>query len=99
MKHYRLENYWSYTVIKHPILIIFTSVLLEIAVAYGARYVTINSDYRYFFSEDSPQRLSFETMQKVYSKDDSILMTGKPDDGLVFKQRTLKAIRYLTDSA
>ena len=82
MKHYQLETRWASAVLKHPVLVIFTSVVLVLLLAYGARYVTVSSDYRYFFGEDNPQRTAFESLQNIYSKDDSVLLTVTPVDGI-----------------
>ena len=96
MKDYKLETRWAGAVIHHPFVILLLSILLVLLLGYGARYATISSDYRYFFGEDNPQRTAFESLQNVYSKDDSVLMTITPDDGNVFKADTLAGIRWLT---
>ena len=72
---------------------------MVLLLAYGARYATLSSDYRYFFGEDNPQRTAFESLQNVYSKDDSVLMTITPKDGQVFKPATLEGIQYITHEA
>jgi len=99
MAQYQLETRWAMTVLKHPVAIIVTNILLVLLLAYGARYVTVSSDYRYFFGEDNPQRTAFESLQNVYSKDDSVLMTVTPADGQVFKTETLESLQFLTSKA
>ena len=99
MKNYQLETRWAKTVLKHPLVIILTSIIMVILIASGARYVTVSSDYRYFFGPDNPQRTAFESLQNVYSKDDSVLLTVTPKDGQVFKPTTLKGLQYLTSEA
>jgi predicted RND superfamily exporter protein len=99
MKHYQLETRWANLVLGHPLLIIVSSILMVIILAYGARYATVSSDYRYFFGEDNPQRTAFESLQNVYSKDDSVLMTVTPRDGQVFKTETLAGLQYLTSES
>lgn len=99
MKNYQLETRWAKTVLKHPLLVIITSIVMVMALAYGARYATVNSDYRYFFGADNPQRTAFESLQNVYSKDDSVLMTVTPSDGVVFDKNTLSGLQYLTKKA
>ena len=99
MKNYQLETRWAKTVLKHPFVVILTSIIMILLVAYGARYATVSSDYRYFFGEDNPQRTAFESLQNVYSKDDSVLITVTPDNGQVFKLETLKGLQYLTSEA
>lgn len=99
MNNYKFETRWANTVINHPLGVIITSILVVLLFAAGLQHATVSSDYRYFFGEDNPQRVAFENLQNVYSKDDSVLMTITPDDGKVFKQETLEGIRYLTEES
>ena len=99
MNHYKLETAWARMTIRHAYWIIALSILCVAAFAYGARYITISSDYRYFFGEDNPHRTAFENLQNVYSNDDSVLITITPDDGQVFKRQTLEGLRYFTEQA
>lgn len=96
MKNIKLATLWANTVTRNPFITIFLSVLLVVLLAYGARYTEISSDYRYFFGPDNPQRVAFEKLQNVYSRDDSVFITVTPKDGVVFKQKTLEGLRYLT---
>jgi predicted RND superfamily exporter protein len=99
MKDYKLETRWASAVIEHPLAVIITSILVILLFAAGLQYATVSSDYRYFFGPDNPQRVAFENLQNVYSKDDSVLMTITPGDGKVFKQETLEGLRYLTEES
>ena len=99
MKNYQMETSLATTVLKHPILVIIASVISVLLLAYGVRYATVSSDYRYFFGEDNPQRTAFGSLQNVYSKDDSVLLTVTPEDGQVFKPETLRGLMYLTKEA
>lgn len=98
-KQYQTETRWGNTVLKHPYIIIFSSILLVLMLAYGARFASVSSDYRYFFGEDNPQRVAFERLQNVYSQDDSVLLTVTPTDGVVFKPSTLAGLDFLTKQA
>lgn len=99
MNKYQLETSLANSVLKHPLLVIIISILMVMVLAYGARNATISSDYRYFFGDDNPQRVAFDSLQNVYSKDDSVFMTITPKDGAVFTPDTLAGIRYLTEQA
>lgn len=99
MNNYKLETKWARAVINHPFLVIVSSIMMVLLLTYGARYATISSDYRYFFGEDNPHRMEFDSLQKVYSRDDSVLITITPNDGQVFKPSTLEGIQYLTREA
>jgi len=99
MKHYQFEKRWANVVLKHPLSIVIISAVLVLLLASGLRYVTVSSDYRYFFGEENPQRVAFESLQNIYSKDDSVLITVTPNDSLVFKRETLEGLQYLTKQA
>ena len=99
MKTWQFKASWIAAIIHHPYMTIFTCLLVVMAMGYGARYTQISSDYRYFFGVDNPQRLAFEKLQNVYSKDDSVFITVAPKDGVVFKKQTLEGLRYLTEQA
>lgn len=86
-------------ILNNPLLSLFVSVLLLLGAGYGAKNLSMSSDYRYYFGEDNPQRQAFEKIQNVYSKDDSALIVIAPSDGTVFKKETLAGIVELTDKA
>jgi len=99
MKHYQWETRLANGVLKNRYTVILFSIFLVMLFAYGARYATVSSDYRYFFGVDNPQRIAFESLQNIYSKDDSILMTVTPLDGNVFSPNTLSGLQFLTKEA
>lgn len=73
--------------------------LAAFAAASGARNLGFASDYRVFFSSGNPQLEAFETMQRVYSKDDNISFVIKPAKGEIFTPELLASIRDLTNAA
>ena len=99
MKKETFSKRWAELVTNHPITFIVLGLLLALGLGYGGQFITISSDYRYFFGRDNPQRLAFEKLQNVYSKDDSALFVITPKDGNVFKKSTLTGIHFLTDRA
>ena len=99
MKKETFSKRWAEWVTRYPIVFITCGVLLALGLGYGGQFITISSDYRYFFGEDNPQRLAFEKLQNVYSKDDSALFVITPKDGNVFKKNTLSGIHFLTEQA
>ena len=86
-------------ILNNPLLSLFVSVLLLLGAGYGAKNLSMSSDFRYYFGEDNPQRQAFEKIQNVYSKEDSALIVIAPSDGTVFKKETLAGIVELTDKA
>ncbi len=74
-------------------------VVLAVALASGGRFLSFSTDYRVFFSKENPQLQAFESLQRVYTKDDNILIVLRPDDADVFTAETLVALRQLTQAA
>lgn len=84
-------------VTSRPKLTLLISLLISLAIGSGMSKITMNSDYRYFFGEDNPQRLAFEKLQNVYSKDDGLLIVLSPKNKNVFTVETLRAVKELTE--
>jgi uncharacterized protein len=99
MKKKTFARHWAELVTKYPILFIIFGLFIAMGLGYGGKFISISSDYRYFFGEKNPQRLAFEELQNVYSKDDSALFIITPKDGKVFKKDTLAGLQFLTEHA
>ena len=86
-------------IIKHKWIVLIASIALVVLAASGAQNLRIDTNYRVFFSDDNPQLEAFENMQKIYTKDDNILLViaSKSDD--IFNNQTLDAIEKLTEEA
>ncbi|MCK5897360.1 MAG: MMPL family transporter [Cocleimonas sp.] len=84
---------------QHRILSIIVSLLIALATAAGAKNLVFTNDYRVFFSGDDPHLLAFESLQDTYTKNDNVLIALAPDDGVVFKPKTLAAIADITERA
>ena len=63
----------------------------------GGRFLSFDTDYRVFFSEDNPQLQAFERIQNTYTKYDNLLFVLAPADGKVFTRETLQAVQWLTE--
>jgi len=90
---------WSRWVTSHPWLAILFSVAMAVALAFGIPRTTMSNDYRYFFGEENPQRVAFERLQDVYSKDDNILFIVAPTSGEVFSENTMRSLLFLTEES
>ncbi len=86
-------------VVSHPWWVILASVLLVTAAASGARLLGFTTDYRVFFSADNPQMLAFEALENTYTKNDNVMFILVPKDGDAFSERTLEAVKTLTEKA
>ena len=83
-------------VLKYRWLIIILSFAGAVAAASGAKYLTFNTNYRYFFSEENPELNAFEELQNTYTRNDNILFVIAPKDGNVFTPETLAIVEELT---
>ena len=83
-------------VIRYRWIIIILSLIATVIAANGAKYLTFNTDYRYFFSEDNPELNAFEELQNTYTKSDNVLFVIAPKDGNVFTPETLAIVEELT---
>ncbi len=86
-------------VLSRPWLVLLLSALFVMAAAVGGKNLVFKSDYRVFFSDENPQLMAFEAMQKVYSKSDNVAFVLSPKNGEVFTPATLAAIKQLTEDA
>ena len=87
---------YSNWVVRVPWLVILISLACTTAAGYGIRSVYFKSDYRMFFSEDNPELLAFDALQKTYTRDDNILLVVTPKNGDVFTAQNLALAEELT---
>ena len=83
-------------VTSHPYIVILLTLLMVFAGASGGRFLGFTTDYRVFFSSDNPQLVAFESLEKMYTKNDNVMFIVTPKDGNVFTEKTLKIIQELT---
>ena len=74
-------------------------ILLIGASGYGGQFLTFKADYKIFFGEDSPQLMSYEKVQGVFSKSDNVAFIVSPKNGNVFTAETLMAVQELTEES
>ena len=83
-------------VIRWRWLVLIGSVAVALIAGSGAARLAFNNDYRIFFSEDNPELLAFEKLQRTYTKIDNILFAIAPRDDSVFTPQVLDAVEFLT---
>ena len=83
----------------HPWLVIISSIILVFAAALGAQKLVFKSDYRVFFGKENPQLIAYESMQKIYSKNDTVNFILAPKSKQVFTKENLAGIKELTDAS
>lgn len=82
-------------IIKRKWYLLFSSILLSIAIGFGAQFLTFSNDYHIYFDEDNTQVLAFDALQEKYTKDDNAFIVIEPKNGNVFSKDALKAISDL----
>jgi len=86
-------------VIRWRWVIIVATLLGVVSSGFGAQYLGFSTSYRVFFSEQNPQLSAFETLQKIYTKEDNVTFVIKSKSGDVFTPKNLTTIRKLTESS
>ena len=79
--------------------IISLSLLAVFGLASGSRFLYMESDYRIWFADDNPELVAFESMERVYTKTDNVAFIIEPQNGAVFTERTLTAVKELPQAA
>ena len=83
-------------VIRWRWLVLIGSLAIAMLAGSGGQHLAFNNDYRVFFSEDNPELLAFEKIQRTYTKIDNVLFAIAPRDGEVFTPQVLDAVENLT---
>lgn len=95
----RLETRLGPWIIKYRWLIIVLSLFTVVAAGSGMKNLRFSNDTRAFFSKENPQLQAFEALESTYTKNENVLFVVIPDDGSVFTNTTLAAVRELTERA
>ena len=94
----RIQRYTAF-IARHRYVVTASTLLLAGVVASGASGIEFKNDYRYFFTGENPQLVAYEALQKVYTKNDNVLIVVAPKSGRVFEAETLDAVEALTERA
>ena len=93
-----IEKYSAFVMrFRWPIIIV--TFIAIMAAAAGGKNLFFNNDYRIFFSPEDAHLQAFEKIQDTYTKNDNVIMVVEPEDGVVFKAKTLEAIEDVTERA
>ena len=94
-----LERSYPKWLLNNRWLVIFLSLILVGLSASGGQLLSFTTNYRVFFSEDNPQLLAFEALEKTYVQNDNVLFVLAPEDGNVFSSEVLAVVEDLTEKA
>lgn len=93
-----LFRYTNWVIQHHKAIILF-SLIFVIGLGAGIKNLKSTSDFRIYFSEDNPQLVAFEELEKTYGKQDSLLFFIQPKNKNIFTKATLTLITELTEKS
>jgi len=79
--------------------IILGSVVLFLALSFGAQFIVLDDNYRIFFHPDNPHLQALDALEETYAKEEVILFVMTPDDGNVFSKEFLTIVDELSEKA
>uniref|UniRef100_UPI003F58E978 hypothetical protein n=1 Tax=Vibrio cholerae TaxID=666 RepID=UPI003F58E978 len=80
-------------------LVIMAWLAVMVIAFMGLGKLSLNNDYKVFFSKDNPDLVAFEAIENKYNSNDSVLIVVHPKVGDVFQPEVLQAVLELTDYA
>jgi predicted RND superfamily exporter protein len=86
-------------VVNNPWRVLLLILALVIGCASGVNDLQFTNNYRVYFSEDNPQLIAFDALQKTYSKSDNVIIAVEPENGNIFTAENLQTIVELTELA
>jgi len=79
--------------------VVIVSFIAALAAAAGGQFLGFSTNYRVFFSPQNPQLQAFESLQRIYVREDNISIVIRPHQGNVFQPGLLRDVRALTEDA
>ena len=90
---------WYKFIFEHPWWVIALLIISILGLSVGAKNLYFRGDYKVFFEADNPQRLAYENMQRIFTKNESVsIVISKPGADL-FNTESLTLIKRLSDSS
>ena len=86
-------------IIHYPLWSFVISLCIALPLLFGVNKVGFTGDYRVFFDKTNDQLVSYERLQKLYSKNESVFFTIKWKQGNVLDKRALELIEKVTKDA
>ncbi|MCU7906599.1 MAG: MMPL family transporter [Candidatus Thiodiazotropha sp. (ex Epidulcina cf. delphinae)] len=93
-----IERYADWLV-AHPIRMILLSILAVLMLAGGTARLSMDQDYRVFFSKEFPPLEALDNLHDTYNKNDNVLMVLAWEDGNVFTSHHLRQVMEATREA
>jgi len=90
---------FAHWVIRWRWAVLLLGLVAGLGAGFGGQYLSFSTDYRVFFSQENPQLNAFESLQRVYTKDDNLMVVLQPAEGEVFSPDLLRTMQDLTEEA
>ncbi|GLR72127.1 efflux RND transporter permease subunit [Agaribacter marinus] len=94
-----LSNKFDKKVLNFKGITCLISIIVVVLCAIGSKNLYFRGDYKVFFEDDNPQRVAYENMQRVFSKNESASIIISAKDGDLFNEKSLALIKTLTDES
>ena len=95
----KFATQYGHFIIKWRIPVILLVLCAVVVLGAGGQRLSISNDSRIYFSDDNPQLLAFQAIEKTYSAANTVLIGLAPKEGDVFQRDTLIAIEKLTNAS
>lgn len=79
--------------------IVSVTVLLAIVLGSGLGELKFTSDYRVYFGSANPQLQAYNSFERIYTSNDTLIIAVQPDKGDVFTSQVLGVVEELTERA
>ena len=83
-----MKQIWIERIVRHPWLILLIGFALIVAASAGGSKLYFRGDYKVFFEPENPQRVAFEELQTIFSKNETSNIIIAPHSGDVFTLET-----------
>jgi predicted RND superfamily exporter protein len=90
---------YAAAVVRWPLTLLAVAGVAVAACSVGLTRLTLDSDYRAFFSDSNPELAAYEAFQDTYTHHDNLLVVLAPAGGDAFTAQTLAAVQLVTDAA
>ncbi|RJE76299.1 RND transporter [Pseudoalteromonas sp. MSK9-3] len=93
---------YEYTckIVKYRFIVIALTILVCFLIGQGQSKIGVNTDYKYFFGETTPQITAMEELEATYSKNDNVFFAITPTtEKDIFSKEVLTALNEMTNKA
>lgn len=94
-----MKQIWMNSIVHRPWLVVLLGFVLIAAATFGGKNLYFRGDYKVFFEDNNPQKVAFEEMQSVFTRNETANIIIAPKSGDIFNQKTLTLFWQMTEDA